>query len=752
MKIVNVFFRLLVLVMYSNAAIAQPGPENNLSFSQLATQWDEAIPLGNGMIGALIWQKEDKLRLSLDRADIWDERQALDIGKHNFKWVQEQVRKKQVSAIHQWSDVPYEDIAYPTKLPAAAIEFDLGVLGKQISNELDISRAVNTVRFDNGIEFKCIIYASKNQGYFEFSNMGSANIEPALKVPAYQSDVQKGLANSVEGLSLEKLGYAQGIITRTKNTILYHQPTYAHHYYEVMVAWKDDIAGKVTGSWTLTVDQAAVLPIGLSVSETTDAWEKHELWWNDFWKQSSVSVPDKQIEKQYYLDMYKFGAAGRKGSPAITLQAVWTADNGNLPPWKGDFHNDLNTQLSYWPAYTANHLREAESFTDWLWKTRKVNMEYTRKYFGVEGLNVPGVATLNGYPMGGWIQYSLSATVSAWTAQHFYWQWKYSMDKHFLEQEAYPYIEAAALYLKNITVLKNGKRSLPLSASPEYNNNAINAWFHQWTNYDLTLAKFLFTAAAEVNEALGKKNESSGWLSVLNQLPDFNTNETGLTVAPGEDLAYSHRHMSPYMSIYPMALLDVNRAKDKEIIERSLQHIEKMGTREWVGYSFSWAAILYARAYHADSAVAYLTRFASNFCSVNSFHLNGDQKSGQYSSYTYRPFTLEGNFAFAQGVHELLLQSRGGYVEVFPAVPESWRDVSFHQLRAEGAWLIDGEKKNGVVEKITVQSEKGGVLKIKLPAGNWYLAGNPGELLKPNAERIFILPVKAGQSIIFQYK
>jgi alpha-L-fucosidase 2 len=102
------------------------------------------------------------------------------------------------------------------------------------------------------------------------------------------------------------------------------------------------------------------------------------------------------------------------------------------------------------------------------------------------------------------------------------------------------------------------------------------------------------------------------------------------------------------MAVYPLALLDVNRPKDKEIVDKSIQHIEKLGTRAWVSYSFTWMSTLYARAYQAEKAVKQLQIFASNFCSPNSFHLNGDQKGGQYSGFTYRPFTLEGNFAFAQ--------------------------------------------------------------------------------------------------------
>ena len=159
----------------------------------------------------------------------------------------------------------------------------------------------------------------------------------------------------------------------------------------------------------------------------------------------------------------------------------------------------------------------------------------------------------------------------------------------------------------------------------------------------------------------------------------------------------------------------MNKPADSSIIENSLRRIEEKGTRAWCGYSFSWMASLYARAYKADSAARQLQIFASNFCSSNSFHLNGDQKGGQYSDFTYRPFTLEGNFAFAQGVHELLLQSRNGYIEVFPATPSGWHDVSFSDLRAEGAFLISAAKVDGKFSDVTIRAEKGGRLRIKLP-------------------------------------
>ena len=92
----NYFIKQFTLAICFPFAIAsaQPKPGHNLVFDHLAAKWDEAMPLGNGMLGALIWQKNDKLRLSLDRADLWDERKALDLSQFNFKWVEQHVLKK----------------------------------------------------------------------------------------------------------------------------------------------------------------------------------------------------------------------------------------------------------------------------------------------------------------------------------------------------------------------------------------------------------------------------------------------------------------------------------------------------------------------------------------------------------------------------------------------------------------------------------------------------------------------------------
>lgn len=86
-------FLVAVCLVFNFSLIAQNLPDYNLSFNRLPSRWDEALPLGDGMLGALIWQKGDKLRFSLDRADLWDERTGVDVSKFTFKWVEQQLQK-----------------------------------------------------------------------------------------------------------------------------------------------------------------------------------------------------------------------------------------------------------------------------------------------------------------------------------------------------------------------------------------------------------------------------------------------------------------------------------------------------------------------------------------------------------------------------------------------------------------------------------------------------------------------------------
>ncbi len=735
---------------------AQPTESSNLTFSSIPERWDRGFPLGNGMIGVLVWQNNGMLRLSVDRADLWDLRPTAEIEKYTYIWAYQQRIKGDFDTVWKVADEPYDRDAAPTKIPGAAIEFDIRDLGPVESATLNIASAICTITWKNGVVFRTFVDATSTIARY---NWQGVSLIPMLKAPAYSGKSDAASENQVVGGSdLRRLGYEEGSIASKKNMTIYRQKAWGTLTYEAAVNFNSTKSGS-EGCFTITShysDKPKTVAAGTLVTKAIKTHfdqgaANHKQWWLGYWNKSSVALPDALLNKQYHLEMYKFGSASRKGAPPITLQAVWTADNGKLPPWKGDLHNDLNTQLSYWPSYKGNHIEEAAVFTDWLWEHKATFEKYAAKVFGAKGLNVPGVSTLDGAPMGGWHMYSLSPTVGAWLAQKFYLQWRYTMDREFLKNRAYPWFSATATFLEQVTELKNGIRSLPMSSSPEFRDNSIDAWFLSMTNYDLALCRFAFEKAAELALELGLTDEAEHWKSILSQFGNYDLDETGgLSIAKDFPLNESHRHFSHLMAFHPLGLLDFNSETDIEIINNSMDRLEKNGTSQWCGYSFSWLANIYARMYRGDDAAQALRTFASCFCSPNSFHLNGDQCKAGHSSYTYDPFTLEGNFAFAAGVQEMLLQSHDGVIRIFPAVPSDWKNISFENLRSEGAFLISAEKENGVIDSFTILAPKGGTATIQLPFPTFFVGSSEKmERLESNDQKKILLKFeKGGKAVI----
>ena len=696
--------------------------ESDLVFTELARSWDEAMPLGNATVGALVWQRDSSLRLSLDRTDLWDLRPVDSMSGDNFRfsWVKEHTRTKDYLPVQKKLDWPYNMNPAPSKIPGAAIEFPLEKIGAPTQVRLYLNNALCEANWADGTQMQTFVHATEPVGWFVFRNLKTP-IEPSILTPVYNKTKPDGSLDPVSGQDLHRLGYQQGETVREGNRITYHQKGYGDFWYDVVVCWKQE-GETLYGTWSVTSSLS-----GEKAAEKAEAalqrglkqdYQAHLEYWDKYWAQSSVTLPDSILQKQYQNEMYKFASTTREHSYPISLQAVWTADNGKLPPWKGDYHHDLNTQLSYWPAYTGNHLTEGMGYLNTLWNQRDTYKRYTRQYFGTEGMNIPGVCTLTGEPMGGWIQYSMSQTVAAWLAQHFYLHWKYSADRTFLKERAYPFLKDVAIYLEQVSeVTPEGVRKLEFSSSPEVFDNSLQAWFSDMTNYDLAMMHFLFKAAAELAHELNLTDESSHWAALEAQLPDYDVDEEGcLTFAKGYPYNESHRHFSHAMAIHPMGLIDWSDGeKSQHIIRATLKRLDEVGPDYWTGYSYSWLANMKARAFDGKGAAQALRTFAECFCLKNTFHANGDQTKSGKSRFTYRPFTLEGNFAFASGIQEMLLQSHTGTIRIFPALPEEWKDVSFGGLRAMGAFLVSAQMEGGEITRVRIYSEKGGMLKIARP-------------------------------------
>jgi alpha-L-fucosidase 2 len=741
---------------------AGPQAKHGLHYTEPATVWDEAMPLGNGLLGALVWGDGRPLRISLDRTDLWDLRPVPEFhsAEYSYKTMRQWVKEGRIQDLHRLYDDPY-GYPGPTKIPAGRIElvFDEGTVFNDAS--LDLANATAQMRFSDGAAARVFVHASRSLGVIHVATRKPPAV--TLIAPPFAGKVtEEAGANKISAGDLATLRYAAPAEQRGDTWAGYLQKGWGGFSFAVALVWRQSDSGWL-GVWSVATSKESEDPLATARSRCEEAIERgfdalsqeHVRWWESYWDRTSVSVPNAAIERQWYLETYKFGSAARPDTPPITLQGPWTADDMKIPPWKGDYHHDLNTQLSYWPAYSGNRLEGAAGYVRWLWDTRQTARAWTKRFFDLPGLNVPMTADLDQNQIGGWHQYTHSATTAAWLAHHFWLQWRYSMDGQFLKERAYPWFQDAATFLEAVTAEKgsDGKRTLPLTSSPEINDNRLDAWFPSITNYDLALIRWTFERTAELADLLGEKQDANHWRSVLAEMPDLaiDPNSHKLLVAKDCPLAASHRHFSHLMAIHPLGTIRwENGQADQTIIEASLADLDRLGTKQWCGYSFSWLANLAARARDGEKAEQALEIFSRAFCLRNGFHCNGDQTDKGYSDFRYRPFTLEGNFAAAAGLQEMLLQSYSGTIRVFPAIPATWRDASFKGMRSEGAFIVSAERTDGRVRSIEILAETGGAFRLENPYGEdgYILTGLEPDKVKTRGQDL-LADLRPGQKVAF---
>jgi alpha-L-fucosidase 2 len=745
-------------------AFGQPESEHGLHYKTPAMVWDEAFPLGNGLLGALVWGDGKPLRISLDRTDLWDLRPVPEFhGKdYSYQTMRQWVKERRIEDLHRLYDDPYGNPG-PTKIPAGRIELTIGdnVVFKNAS--LDIAGAVATVEFGDNSKVEIFVHAAEPFGMIRISSVPAIGIK--LLAPPFAGKVtDEAGPGKISAGDLASLRYEAPVESGGDNWTGYLQKGWGGFKFAAALCWQKTGSAWI-GAWSIATSNESKDPLKTARSNCekalrtgfSDAVAAHRRWWDSYWSKSSVRIPDKIIERQWYLEMYKFGAAARQNTPPISLQGPWTADNMKIPPWKGDYHHDLNTELCYWPAYSSNHLDGALGFVNWLWETRDNARAWTKRFFDLPGLNVPMTADLKQHQIGGWHQYTHSATTAAWLAHHFYMQWRYSMNRDFLINRAYPWLRDTSIFLEAITEKgPDGKRTLPLSSSPEINDNRLEAWFPTITNYDLALIRWAFGKTAELADETGNTEDAKHWRKVLAEMPDLaiDPKSKKLLVAKDYPLPFSHRHFSHLMAIHPLGLIRwENGPQDQAIIKASMADLEKSGTSQWCGYSFSWLASLAARARDGEKAAKALDIFSTAFCLRNSFHCNGDQSGKGYSNFHYRPFTLEGNFAAAAGLQEMLLQSYSDTIRLFPAVPTDWKDISFKTLQAEGAFLVSAERKDSLTRSITIISEKGSVCRLENPFGqNEYKIEGAAKGAVAEDRQVIVIKTSAGQKITLTLK
>ena len=710
----------------------------DLHFHAPISRWDEALPLGNGFCGALIWGPSQGLRFSLDRGDLWDSTPCAAIHDPGYRYsnMVKLAREGKEEEIRRIFDAPYNH-PLPSKLPAGKLIFDFGQELPQDSS-LSVTDAQAHISLGgNGLD--TFVHAGKHLGMIRISGSFSMKVEnPSYGL--YTGEEDEVLTNSVDTADLKLLKYppaetGPGWFTqKISGGMEYGIFTDSRTHGDVTeIAWC--VASSSDGpDWKEASRQMLREALDLGYDRELSA---HAAWWKEYWSQSGLDLPDETFCHNWYLAQYLFASCSRKGCFPMPLQGVWTADDGKLPPWKGDYHHDLNTELSYCAYQKAGHFPEGESFLDYLWNMRDCGRKFAREFYGAEGICMPGTMTQNGDSLGGWGMYSLSPINQLWLCQSFERHWRFTGDRTFLTERAYPYLKESARFILDLLEERDGALYLPISSSPEIHDDTLASFLTPNSNYDLSLMRWLFTALTELSREVGDGQEQV-WQQYLDRLPALAVSGDGiLQLSPDELLQESHRHFSHAMAIYPLRLLPY-KGENRRIADATIRQLEQLGTDQWVGYSFAWMANMYAVQGNGNGAAQRLHHFWDGFCSPNGFHLNGDYKDLGLSSFKYRPFTLEANFFAADALQEMLLYAEHNQLKLFPALPDSWDHAAFRTFRAEKGLQVSARMEHGRLVSLSLTSP---VPRTVLLEDRWQAAS----LLKKEAENGWIrLELEAG--------
>lgn len=712
-------------------------------------RWKDGLPVGNGRIGAQSWGTGPQLFLSLDRGDVWDLRyQPNTSANFSYARLRELVRNRQAGLIENDFDKELSPDVSPTAdwtpfhLPIGRLRIDLPENTTVERAELDMQRG--EVRWSlrvGGNPASLRIFACATENVIIAALDGLAGWQPKVSLLTW-AELRTDVVFQGKSIGIREFGYAKATHGTDGNYAWVLQPIPESG--EVATVWRTETR---PGAWHLMLtissqdDKDAVATARRTLENTQRAGvaellSQHRGWWERRWARSRVDLPDQKLERLWINGLYKLASSSRSAAPP-PVQGLWFMDDAHsFSRWP--YTLDMNVEAIYWPAYSSNQLDLAEPLNKWLLERAMPEAKaFTKRFFGVDGLMMGCDHDPRGRLGGGslWLtnQYWLGA--GGWMAQHLWWYYCYSMEKEFLSR-AYPFMKESLIFYENILEKgDDGRLHVPLSASMEYFSNELAAWTSDPTS-DLSIIRNLAQYAIAAAETLGiDATERARWKTLSADLAAYPTSKkSGLMVQPNEEFNYGHRHPMHLFPIFPGGDLTVEGSEDdRRLIDRSIQRWVYEGRGEWMGFSYPYGSLIASRVRRANHALNLLRICELAYTLPNGFHTAGSHKRWGLSKWEGYDLTeLDGETAFTAAVNEMLLQSWGGKVRIFPAVPEEWKDVSFKNLRAEGATLVSAEMRHGEIISATIESEKGGEVRVVWPLG--YVA--PGQ---PFEERVFKL-------------
>lgn len=465
--------------------------------------------------------------------------------------------------------------------------------------------------------------------------------------------------------------------------------------------------------------------------------QSHRAWWHAYYPASFLSVPDAQIEGFYWIQMYKLACATRQDRQVIDLLGPWYRPTG----WPRIWWN-LNIEIAYSPVYTANHLELGESFTRFLDAKRANFVRNAKDIWGFDDCaTVPHTTDYEGLRGDGTCapQNYINPGDFTWALFNYWQQYRYSMDESLVTNQTlhafYPLLKGSVnLFLHLLQPGADGKLHLPRLHSPEYCRDGDSD-----NNYNLSLLRWGCTTLLELNARYGFNDpQRLEWERILRDLAPYPQNVNGFMIGATVPFEHSHRHWSHLLMVWPLRLLSVEQPDSRALVEKTMNHwLTVEEGKQIYGWSSAAASLLYSSMGNGEKALEHLRAHHNNarFVMPNTMYIEGSP-------------VIECSLFAAKSLQDMLLQSWGDRIRIFPAVPAEWKEVTFHDLRSEGAFLISAARQGGHTRWVRIKSLAGAPCKVRPSFEGSFSVSSPALKMREVEPGLFELGLAKGQEVI----
>ena len=426
----------------------------------------------------------------------------------------------------------------------------------------------------------------------------------------------------------------------------------------------------------------------------------HREWWHALYPKSFVSIPDPRLESFYWIQIYKLASASRPDAGPVDLAGPWFRERDKS--FYARIWWNLNIETLYLPVYKSNHLELGESLVRTLDEHRENFFDQAKNIWKCEeGATVSHTSDRQGRRGNGHLSQDvyLNPGDFTWILHNYYQHYRYSMDHTLITDQKthafFPLLRGSVnVYLSLLEKGADGRLHLAKLHSPEYGNDTD-------TTYNLALLRWGLETLLSLNDRY-KLNDplAPKWQDTLVNLTDYPKDENGLKIGATMPFSKAHRHWSHMMMVHPLHTMDLEDPKNRELFIKTLRHWIALGTNtnDWdriLGWSHAAAASLYSAIGEGDNA-------------LDQIHKHVNYKSVASNTLFYDPWPcIEGSIVLNRSIQDLLIQSQNHLIQVFPAVPSTWKDAVFHDLRAEGAFLVSAERRDGRTRWVRIKSLAG---------------------------------------------